>query len=46
MAWCRSEAGMTRLPSSLGNERNDAVNNGIAEEDEVEALGECDIFEI
>ena len=46
MAWCRSEAGMTQLPSSMGNESNVAVNNGIAEEEEVEALGECDIFAV
>ena len=39
MAWCRSEAGATHLPSSLGN-------NGVAEQDEVEAMGERDTFEI
>ena len=27
MAWCRSEAGMTQLPSSVGNESNVAVND-------------------
>ena len=35
---------MTRLPSSVGNESNGAVNNGIAEEDEVEALRRNVIF--
>ena len=46
MAWCRSAAGMTRLPSSLGTKSNDVVNNGIAKEDEVEAMGEYDILVI
>ena len=45
MAWCRSEAGMTCLPSSLGNKSNSAVNNGIAKEDQVEVMGECDMLE-
>ena len=36
---------MTQLPSSMGNESIVAVNNGIAEE-EVEALGKCDIFAV
>ena len=37
---------MMRLPNSLDTESNDAVNNDIAKEDEVEAMGECDILEI
>jgi DNA primase len=46
MAWCRTEAGMSPLPSSHGNENAGVIPNDMAEEDEVEAMGECDIFEI
>ena len=45
-AWCRSQAGMTQLASNGDNERNGVVPNEMTEDDEVEAVGECDIFEI
>ena len=37
---------MTQLPGSLGNESNGTVDNGAGEEDEVEAVGERNAFEI
>ena len=47
MAWCRIEAGMSQLASGHDTENSRGVIiNDIDEEDEVEAMGECDIFEI
>ena len=45
MARCGPKAGMTQLPS-IGNKSNRAVDNGIAKEEEGEAVGECDILDI
>jgi len=45
-AWCRSEAGMSQLANTGGDENDGVVQNEIAGDDEVEAMGECDIFEI
>jgi len=45
-AWCRSEAGMSQLTFGRDNEEGGMINNDIPVEDEVEPVGECDIFEI
>ena len=45
-AWCRSEANMSNSNFGAADENNLVVTNEIARDDEVEAVGECDIFEI
>jgi hypothetical protein len=45
-AWCQSEPKMSKLANGGGDESNLVVPNETAGEDEVKAVGECDIFEI
>ena len=47
MAWCREEAGLSlQLADIAGNNSSDIARNEVEGEDEVEAMGECDIFEV
>lgn len=46
-AWCRAEAGLPELTDSAGSKSSDLVpHEEVQGEDEVEATGECDIFEV
>ena len=47
MAWCREEAGLPQLDDmDADNDSSDLIPNDVEGEDEVEAMGECDIFEV
>jgi hypothetical protein len=43
--WCRSQAQMCPV-QRVENEVDPVTNSVMEEEDEVEAVGECDIFEV
>jgi hypothetical protein len=47
MAWCRAEAGLPQMANAgVGDQSTQVVNSEVAdEEDEVEAMGECSVFE-
>jgi len=46
MAWCRAEARLPQLDKGEGGGSSGVVHDEVEEEDEVEALGECSIFEV
>jgi hypothetical protein len=47
MAWCRNGAGMPERATGSGNPSSEGSAHGeVEEEDEVEAMGECGIFEV
>jgi hypothetical protein len=47
MGWCREEAGMPQLADAAGNDGSDLIHTEVDEEDEeVEATGECDIYQV
>jgi hypothetical protein len=45
LAWCRKEAKMPELATSSNNQSSGG-DHGEEEEEEVEAWGECGIFEV
>jgi hypothetical protein len=45
MTWCRAEAGLPQLVDGAG-EASQVVHNEVDGDDEVEAMGECSIFEL
>ncbi len=47
MGWCREEAGMPQLADTVGNDGSDLIPTEVdEEEEEVEATGECDIYQV
>ncbi len=47
MGWCREEAGMPQLADTAGNDGSDLIPTEVdEEEEEVEATGECDIYQV
>jgi hypothetical protein len=46
MAWCRNRAGMPERATGSGNPGSGSAHGEVEEEDEVEAMGECDIYEV
>jgi hypothetical protein len=47
MGWCREEAGMPQLADTAGDDGSDLIpTEADEEEEEVEATGECDIYQV
>jgi hypothetical protein len=45
-AWCRAEAGLPRLANGDGEDSQVVHNEVDGDDEEVEAMGECGIFEM
>ena len=46
MDWCREDAGLPPMAKGAGKEAPHVDHGEVDEEEEVEAVGECGIFEV